>query len=65
MFTFRSVVTQSVSLPGVYGGSLPAEEASKWRRSAARFRQLDDMHRRLRALEDRLQQMEGKKSDHD
>jgi UDP-3-O-[3-hydroxymyristoyl] glucosamine N-acyltransferase len=65
MFTFRSVVTQSVSQPGVYGGSLPAEEASKWRRSAARFRQLDDMHRRLRALEDRLQQAEGKKSDHD
>jgi UDP-3-O-[3-hydroxymyristoyl] glucosamine N-acyltransferase len=65
MFTFRSVVTQSVTVPGVYGGSLPAEEASKWRRSAARFRQLDAMHRRLRELEERLQQLEGKKSDHD
>ena len=65
MFTFRSVVTQSVAVPGVYGGSLPAEEASKWRRSAARFRQLDAMHRRLRELEERLQQIEGKKSGHD
>jgi UDP-3-O-[3-hydroxymyristoyl] glucosamine N-acyltransferase len=65
MFTFRSVITQSVPGPGVYGGSLPAEEASKWRRSAARFRQLDAMHRKLRALEERLQQLEGKQSDHD
>jgi len=65
MFTFRSVVTQSVAEPGTYGGSLPAEEASKWRRSAARFRQLDAMHRRLRELEERLQEVEGKKSGHD
>jgi UDP-3-O-[3-hydroxymyristoyl] glucosamine N-acyltransferase len=65
MFTFRSVVTASVTVPGVYGGSLPAEEASKWRRSAARFRQLDGMHRRLRELEERLEQLEGKKSGHD
>ena len=65
MFTFRSVVTQSVAVAGVYGGSLPAEEASKWRRSAARFRQLDAMHRRLRELEERLQQLEGKNTGHD
>jgi UDP-3-O-[3-hydroxymyristoyl] glucosamine N-acyltransferase len=65
MFTFRSVVTQSVAEPGTYGGSLPAEEASKWRRSAARFRQLDATHRRLRELEERLRLVEGKQSEHD
>lgn len=65
MFTFRSVVTQSVDKPGVYGGSLPAEEASKWRRSAARFRQLDTMQQRIRALETRLKAFEEDKPDHD
>lgn len=51
MFTFRSVVTKSVHEPGVYGGSLPAEEAQRWRRSAARFRQLDSLNERIRAIE--------------
>lgn len=51
MFTFRSVVTKSVREPGVYGGSLPAEEAQRWRRSAARFRQLDSLNKRVRAIE--------------
>jgi UDP-3-O-[3-hydroxymyristoyl] glucosamine N-acyltransferase len=51
MFSFRSVVTKSVTEPGIYGGSLPAMEGSKWRRSAARFRQLDAMHERLKRLE--------------
>lgn len=51
MFTFRSVVTKSVREPGTYGGSLPAEEARRWRRSAARFRQLDALAERLRAIE--------------
>lgn len=51
MLTFRSVVTRSITEPGVYGGSLQAMEASKWRRSAARFKQLDAMHQRLKRLE--------------
>ena len=51
MFTFRSVVTKSVRTPGVYGGSLPADEAQPWRRNAARFRQLDALAERVRAIE--------------
>ncbi len=51
MFLFRSVVTKSVSEPGVYAGSLPALEAAQWRRNAARFRQLDKLAERLRRLE--------------
>ena len=51
MFTFRSVVTKSIHKPGIYGGSLPAEEAQRWRRSAVRFRQLDALAERLRAIE--------------
>jgi UDP-3-O-[3-hydroxymyristoyl] glucosamine N-acyltransferase len=51
MFTVRSIVTKSVTVPGVYGGGLPAEEGTHWNRNAARFRKLDTMSRRLRALE--------------
>jgi len=32
-------------------GSLPADEAKRFRRNAARFSQLDDMARRLKRLE--------------
>jgi len=61
MFTFRSVVTKSVTEPGVYGGSLPAEEAAKWRRNAARFRGLDSLSQRLRAVEASLKAPTTKK----
>lgn len=51
MFLFRSVVTKSVTKPGVYGGALPADQAAVWRRNAARFKNLDTMNRRIRSLE--------------
>jgi UDP-3-O-[3-hydroxymyristoyl] glucosamine N-acyltransferase len=51
MFTFRSVVTHSVQAPGTYAGSLPAEGAALWRRNAVRFRSLDKLAERLRAVE--------------
>jgi UDP-3-O-[3-hydroxymyristoyl] glucosamine N-acyltransferase len=54
LFTFRSVVTRSVTVPGTYSGSLPAEEAALWRRNAARFKSLDALADRLRAVERRL-----------
>jgi UDP-3-O-[3-hydroxymyristoyl] glucosamine N-acyltransferase len=65
MFTFRSVVTRSVSEPGTYGGSLPAEEASQWRRNAARFRQLDAMQKELRRIARRIERPEGSQPDND
>lgn len=48
---FRSVVTKSIRKPGTYSGTLPAEEASSWRRQVARFRQLDKLAAQVRALE--------------
>jgi UDP-3-O-[3-hydroxymyristoyl] glucosamine N-acyltransferase len=54
MFLFRSTVTRSITEPGVYAGSLPAEEAGTWRRNASRFRNLDTMAQRLRAAEKTL-----------
>ena len=49
--TGRSTVTNSIRQPGVYSSSLPADEARRFRRNAARFYQLDDMARRLKRLE--------------
>ena len=61
LFTFRSVVTRSVTVPGTYSGSLPAEEAALWRRNAARFKSLDALADRLRAVERRLKNPDSKK----
>ena len=54
LFTFRSIVTRSVDEPGTYSGHLPAEEATLWRKNAARFRKLDALASRLIAVERRL-----------
>lgn len=49
--TGMSLVTKSISKPGVYSSSTPAEPNRLWYRNLARFRQLEDMARRLKALE--------------
>jgi UDP-3-O-[3-hydroxymyristoyl] glucosamine N-acyltransferase len=50
-----SMVSRSISEPGVYTGSIPAMPHEEWRRNFARLRQLDDMARRLRRLEKLLE----------
>jgi UDP-3-O-[3-hydroxymyristoyl] glucosamine N-acyltransferase len=44
-------ITHSITRPGVYSSALPAEEVGVWRRLVARFKRLDVMARRQRALE--------------
>jgi UDP-3-O-[3-hydroxymyristoyl] glucosamine N-acyltransferase len=58
-FLFRSVVTRSVKRPGEYSGALPADEAAVWRRNASRFRNLDALAQRLRAVERALGALAG------
>ncbi len=52
--TACSLVTGSITKPGVYSASLKAEPAEKWRRNAARLHRLDEMARRLSDLEKKL-----------
>jgi len=52
--TATSLVTGSITKPGVYSASLRAEPAEKWRRNAARLHRLDEMARRLSELEQKL-----------
>lgn len=51
MITGRSMIAQSIHTPGVYSGGLPSDQAARWRRNTARFRQLDEIANRLHALE--------------
>jgi UDP-3-O-[3-hydroxymyristoyl] glucosamine N-acyltransferase len=49
--TGKTLVSSSIRRPGMYSGALPADEARSFRRNSARFQQLDELARRVRALE--------------
>lgn len=49
--TAKSLVTRSIHESGHYSSGVPLQKNKPWRKNAARFRQLDDMARRLKALE--------------
>ncbi len=46
-----SMVTSSIHQPGQYASGLPLDSLPNWRRNAARFRNLDDLAKRVKALE--------------
>ena len=49
--TGLSMVSHSISTPGVYSGGIPAAPAALWRRLVARFKRLDALAERVRRLE--------------
>jgi UDP-3-O-[3-hydroxymyristoyl] glucosamine N-acyltransferase len=49
--TGRTMVSSPIRRPGVYSSGLPADEARRFRRNAARFQHLDELARRVRRLE--------------
>ncbi|MEL7447679.1 MAG: UDP-3-O-(3-hydroxymyristoyl)glucosamine N-acyltransferase [Pseudomonadota bacterium] len=61
--TGQTMVNKSITKAGVYSSALPMDEARQWRRNSARFRQLDDMARRLKKLEKRLEALDRKRTD--
>jgi UDP-3-O-[3-hydroxymyristoyl] glucosamine N-acyltransferase len=52
--TGGTLVHRSIKEPGIYSSGMVAQPNAQWRKNTARLRQLDDMARRLRAVEDRL-----------
>jgi len=50
IITGRTLVSRSITRPGMYSGGLPADEVRRWRRNAARFRHLDELARRVEQL---------------
>jgi UDP-3-O-[3-hydroxymyristoyl] glucosamine N-acyltransferase len=55
-FTGMAMVTRSFTRPGVYSSGIPAMPNGDWRRSVARFRQLDELAKRLKQLESALRE---------
>ncbi len=48
--TAMSLVTQSITEPGEYSSGMPVQDSRSWRRNGARFRQLDQLARKISAL---------------
>lgn len=46
-----SMVTNSITRPGVYASGSLLDEQSRWRKNAVRFRQLDELFRRVKTIE--------------
>ena len=53
--TGMTMVTRSITEPGAYSSGTAMQPAAEWKKSAARLRQLDDMAKRLKALEKQLE----------
>lgn len=54
--TATSLVTGNINQPGLYSSGTALSDNRQWRKNAARFGHLDDMARRLAALEKKLEQ---------
>lgn len=62
--TGTSLVSGSITKPGVYSSAISCEEAGAWRKNAARIRQLDALVRRVKELEQKVQRLiEGEELD--
>ena len=59
VITARTTVNRDITEPGAYSGELPMDEARRWRRNAARFRQLDRLAGRIKTIEKKLDADEG------
>lgn len=51
--TAMTLVSKSISEPGSYSSALTMTNTREWRRQAARFSRLEELHRRVRSLEKR------------
>lgn len=54
VITGNSMVIKSIKSGGVYSSGIPSDTNKKWRRNAARFKQLDDMAKTLKHLDKKL-----------
>lgn len=52
--TAMTLVSHSITEPGVYSGSLPMDATLQWRKNSVRFRQLDSIARRVADMEKKL-----------
>lgn len=51
----RTLVSSSITEPGAYASSMLTDEVKSWRKNALRFRHLNEMEKRLKVLEKKLE----------
>jgi len=54
--TAMSMVSKSLTEPGSYSSNTPIDDTRSWRKNSARFRQLDEMARKIRQLEKQIKE---------
>ena len=54
IITAMTMVSSSIKKPGSYSSPTPMSETKLWRKNSVRFRQLDDMAKRIRDLEKQM-----------
>lgn len=54
--TAMSLVTHSLKKPGVYSSGTPLQDNQQWQRNAVRIKQLDELVRRVKVLEQQFNQ---------
>ncbi len=52
--TGRTFVSSKLTKPGVYSSSVLVDETANWKRNVMRFKHLDDMYKRLKTVEKKL-----------
>jgi UDP-3-O-[3-hydroxymyristoyl] glucosamine N-acyltransferase len=52
-----SFVTGSISQPGMYSSGIPVEPAELWRKNVARLRQLDELVRKMKRIENKIEKL--------
>lgn len=57
----NTLITKSLTKPGTYTSALPFSEHGEWLRNAAHMRNLDKLAGRIKELEKRISELEGKK----
>lgn len=57
--TAMSLVTKSITEPGVYSSGTGMLPHNQWKKNVVRFRQLDDLARRIKSVEDKITEIKG------
>ncbi len=65
IITGMTMVTKSITKPGIYSSGVPAQDNDSWNRNYARFRQLDRLARKVQALERKLAARDGRQQGRD
>lgn len=62
-FTGNSMITKSVTEPGLYSSGIPATTNREWRKNTVRIRQLEDLYGRVKDMERQVKALQSADED--